>query len=394
MKIWFICHVLFAVVLPCVGQGNCSSLYNANWLWSGSDTSDLQLASLQIEFDSTGNYTIQQQDFRHWIGTQNITMSDRDGELIFYSNGCQVNTAEDELMVNGDSLNYGDVYEDLCNRTRPFYFSAQDMFSLPAGISSSDGCYFLFHKRSKFLFEPAFHLITDAILLTRICPEPMSGELIVTSKNEPVVLDTNIVSGNFTATRHADGKQWWVITADAIGNSFFTILIDSLGVKSVFNQTIGDTTSRSNSGGQAKFSPDGSKFAMFHSKSGGFLFDFDRWTGQLSNYQSFGPIDSNSIIGGCEFSPSGRFLYVNTSVRAYQYDLFASNIPESEVLIGTYDGFVSPFQTRFVHMERTPGNQIFMIAQSQVNVLHVIRQPDRKGEDCEFVTELANPHTV
>ncbi|RLD18478.1 MAG: hypothetical protein DRI69_10255 [Bacteroidetes bacterium] len=383
MKTWFIFHVLFTVVLSCIGQDNCSLRHDANWIWSGVDTSNLNEISLQIHFDSGNTSQINTVYRQLWIGDQNTTVSDSSGQLQFYSNGCQIHNANNTLMPNGDSLNFGNIFQTECVGERAAYIGSQGMFTIPVPYNKSS--YFIFHKRITYLLQPSFHLVVDAILLTEVSKISGVDSFEVVRKNVPVVLDTNIVSSNFSATRHADGQRWWVLSPDAYGNGYFIILIDSLGVEDVSIQFIGNATSPRNDAGQGKFSPDGSKFAMFHSKSGVFLFDFDRNTGTLSNYHTFGPIDSSVIIGGCEFSPSGQFLYINNFTELYQYDLMANDVASSEILIDTFEIFNSPFPTQFFHMERTPNGQIFMNSPNGVNVLHVIKNPDEGGKNCNFV---------
>ncbi|MFK7809794.1 MAG: hypothetical protein AB8F74_18450, partial [Saprospiraceae bacterium] len=44
----------------------------------------------------------------------NATMSDAEGNLIFYTNGCKIFNADHELMENGNNINAGEVNDIQC----------------------------------------------------------------------------------------------------------------------------------------------------------------------------------------------------------------------------------------------------------------------------------------
>ena len=60
------------------------------------------------------------------------------------------------------------------------------------------------------------------------------------------------------------------------------------------------------------------------------------------------------------------------------------DIQASRVLIGTYDGFLDPFQTNFWKMQLAPDCRIYMHSTSGNRSMHVIQYPDRKGLACDF----------
>lgn len=378
---YFLLLAILAIVLDTNAQDNCSRLHNANWIWMGSDTGTLQRTTVQITF-THDTFIVDTVGRSMEIGSQNAMVSDSAGNLLFYSNGCYIANAMDVAIQHSDTLNPGSIFNSTCKGREGSYIGSQGMIVL--NMPGTDSLFAVLHKKFEDVLIPSFHIITDRIFLTLVDPYKNSG--LVIEKNVSVVADTNIASSNFSATRHADGVSWWILTPDAYGNGFFRILFTSSGYSVQDKQYIGDVTLPEIDAGQAKFSPDGSKFARYHAKSGGQIFDFDRQTGLLSNPRSFGPVDSTVIIGGCEFSPSGRFLYVNTMVDVYQYDTNVPEIAESRVHLGHYDGYLTPRgrATRFYHMERTPNGQIFLNCPNGVNVLHVIKNPDAKGAASNF----------
>ncbi|MBK8722769.1 MAG: hypothetical protein IPL95_11015 [Saprospiraceae bacterium] len=58
-------------------------------------------------------------------------------------------------------------------------------------------------------------------------------------------------------------------------------------------------------------------------------FDFDRSTGELSN-PIYLDLQDSIQVGGCAFSPSGRFLYVSNTFKVFQFDLEQNNIQNTK----------------------------------------------------------------
>jgi hypothetical protein len=71
-----------------------------------------------------------------------LTVSDKEGNLIFFTNGIQVHDANDELMLGGDSLNAGQLaYENW----HTGYSAYEGIQALPIG----DDIYYLFRWCTK-----------------------------------------------------------------------------------------------------------------------------------------------------------------------------------------------------------------------------------------------------
>ena len=68
------------------------------------------------------------------------------------------------------------------------------------------------------------------------------------------------------------------------------------------------------------------------------LFDFDRETGLLSNYQHYAIEDSAIWAVGAAFSPNSRYLYLSSTFDVYQLDTEAPDIAASRQQISHYDG--------------------------------------------------------
>ncbi|WP_273446209.1 PKD domain-containing protein [Neolewinella agarilytica] len=114
------------------------------------------------------------------------------------------------------------------------------------------------------------------------------------------------------------------------------------------------------------------------------IFDFDRCKGQLSNHRQI-TISDNVGSGGVGVSPSSQFLYVSYSNYVFQYDLWAEDIFATKDTVAVYDGYQESnfFSTRFNLVQLAPNGKIYINSPSGVRTLHVIEQPDKRGDACD-----------
>jgi hypothetical protein len=201
----------------------------------------------------------------------------------------------------------------------------------------------------------------------------------VIAKNQLIIEDT-LQSGDLTAVKHANNTDWWVIVPKRISNEYYKILFTDMGIEQVIEQAIGDTTSYwGDGGGQAVFSPDGKLYARYTPPDDISLFDFDRSTGELSNYRHIPVSDGNAFVGGAAISPNSRYLYISAETKFFQFDLQAPDIAASEVLLGEYDGFQSPFATTFFSCQLAPDCKIYCTCSNSADRFHVVHYPDEPG---------------
>ncbi|MEZ4960706.1 MAG: T9SS type A sorting domain-containing protein [Saprospiraceae bacterium] len=209
-----------------------------------------------------------------------------------------------------------------------------------------------------------------------------NGDGEVIEKNVPVIVDT-LWPGYLSATKDANETDWWIIAAEYQTNQYYKLKLTANGVEVVGKQAIGDTLTDYVGQGQAVFSPDGSKYFFYDFFIGLLMFDFDRASGQLGNFQKLHVADT-LYFGGVAVSPNNRFLYVSNALYLYQFDLQASDIQASQVTIDTFDGFNSPFPANFFLMQLGPDCRIYMSTGNGTDRLHVINYPNLKGKDCGF----------
>lgn len=312
------------------------------------------------------------------LGSSNASICDAEGNLLFYTNGCYIANADNELMENGDGLNPGEVHDFQCMQN--YTAGAQSCLILPEPYNPNR--YYLFHKKIRYEYTPELIVISDNLLLTIIDMTLNSGAGAVIEKNQPLTQEPTVF-GQLTSVKHANGVDWWIIIPKAESNVYIQFLLTSNGIEGPFYQSIGSQCSFIGSGGgQAVFSPNGSKYIRYSSPDGLYIFDFNRTTGILSNFIHV-PFDT-TFAEGLAVSPNSKYLYVSTDTIIYQLDLLSNNIQSSKTIIGTYDNFLSPLPTTFFLSRLAPDCKIYINTFATVDVLHVIHNPDEPGLACNL----------
>ncbi|WP_035654693.1 T9SS type B sorting domain-containing protein [Flavobacterium saliperosum] len=203
-------------------------------------------------------------------------------------------------------------------------------------------------------------------------------------------------SEKITAVKNNNGSGFWVLTHFV--NKFYAFKIDNNGVDP--NPVISTTTPfvsingyRKNSIGYLKSSPNGRKIAIAHSQLGNItggteengqilLYDFDNTTGIVSNPIS---LVTGGSPYGIEFSADSRKLYAtnginnNLSSQLLQFDL--TTTPINQVLIDQYNSTAGALQLG-------PNKKIYRAnfsTQSNIDThLGVINNPEIAGPGCDY----------
>lgn len=333
---------------------------------------------------SEGNPSIAFQDLYSDMDNP-IIMSDENGILQWYTSGCDVITSEHTVMENGENLSPGNIHYQYCDDAGWGYLSYQGILGLP--WPDKPGQYLLMHNR----FFSLSHLDTFDILTTVIDMNANDGLGKVIDKNQ--FLFTGDLNHSFTTIRHANGRDWWIMTMDWYSNTFYYFLFDPDGLHGPWVQQPDDTVWDGIwQGGSymCSFSPDGSKFVRVVAGQPAefMIYDFDRCSGQLSNSRTISLTpDTLMYAGWACFSPNSRYLYLsNAGDRYYQYDTQAADLAGSKQLVGQYDGYVTVynFPASPYAMILGPDQRIYMTSGNGANLLHRIEYPDSAGVACSL----------
>lgn len=300
-------------------------------------------------------------------------LSDQNGQLLLYSNGCSIIGIEHEPIANGDTIGFGYVWESYCDVVS--YPGTQNNLILQFPGDSNRAIVFY-----KFTTEDFFN---NKLYYANIVFNEDFPKGVVTSKDHLLVDPGS--SALITATQHANGRDWWLILPDNATNRFYIMLLDPSGVAVVDTQAIGNPWEEREWASQAVFTPDGSKYIRANPWKGVDIFDFDRCTGTLSNPLESGPLSDPVRVGcGAGVSVDSRFLYVSNVTHLYQFDLWDPDILSTQILIDTFDGYINPFPTTFYQMLLAPDGKLYMFSTNGVKSIHVIHHSERSGVTCGF----------
>lgn len=361
---------------------NCFSQNRSNIWYIGAFNSDPQMRKIGIDF-STGiaDTFVFPRELSFFITDASIC--DTNGNMLLYTNGIWIANQHDEHMLNSTDFNPGystDYYGD------DGLGWSQAAIILPKPGSSDH--YLIFHvtgeeitKNGNYDVQP-LHFSASEVDMNL---DSGLGGVMPDKKNIHVIEDT-VSQGRITACKHANGRDWWVITHKYYSDVYYKILVTP-DTMLVTQQVIGGVFKSNDIDGMAVFSPDGLQYAHLNHYDTLEIYQFDRCTGDLSNTRTL--ILPTAGIGfsewtlGCSFSPNSRFLYVNTYTAVYQFDTWADSVQASMVKVADWDSSYLPVATWFFMEQLAPDNKIYIATYNGIFYMHVINSPDSLGVACD-----------
>jgi hypothetical protein len=317
--------------------------------------------------------------------TCNASICDTSGKLMFYTNGCDIAGSDDEILENGGVINPGDFRTLWCITFAEGHPGRQSEIILP--LPDSMGVYYLFHKR--FLTGTSYSPC-DMLFKSIVDMNLNNGKGSVVSKNIPLLADT-LSHTDLVAVKHANGKDWWLLTPRRNSNQFYIFKFTKDGIVDTMTQTIGVKVNPSGAAinedkGQMVFTPDGTKLIRTARYAPVMIYDFDRETGLFTNFDTIHFDYGDQYVGevGCAVSPSGQYLYLSCRTFMYQLDLWADDISASQVTVGEWDGFTTPIPTQFWTCQLAPDCKIYALAGGDTRYWHVIHNPNSPGPFCNL----------
>ncbi|HMZ74525.1 MAG TPA: PKD domain-containing protein [Saprospiraceae bacterium] len=315
------------------------------------------------------------------------SLCDSSGTLLMYTNGCAVFDATGNILPNGDSINYyvdggNNAWVPSCGKGEKGYPLYRGTRFVPL---FSHNRIFLLHTAAS---DEGNVFSYRYILYTEI--EKKEGVWTVVNKNI-LLHDKPKVGVRYDITKHANGRDWWLVAQNIGLHEYFVYLISPDGIKLQKTQNFPIPSAYTNT--NPTFSPDGSKFFQYTPaaiKGDSWLFDFDRITGTLSD-----PVivhHPKSMFGqssNAPFSPSGRFLYMCDVHHLYQVDLWDSDTLTNRDTISVWDGLVWPCKvqcrTSYYTLQPGPDGKIYCGSDGASSYFfHVIERPNEKGKACMF----------
>ncbi len=327
---------------------------------------------IRLDYSSTIKYFL-----------SNNAISDSNGKYLFSYNGYHIENYARKIMHNSDNLSESGSAES--GEVMP-----QAGLILP--FPDSENLYALFHVSSEYFYLNGDDLyLGGRNLYYSVIDMSKNGGLgSVVSKRNLMLTDT-LDFGKITATKHANGVDWWIIIPGGENDKFHRILFSSEGPKVLNAQQTGLKTIIGL--GQASFSNDGKFYANFSSaeKCYLYLYEFDRCMGLLFNPKDHIYEVSEPELGGIAFSPNSEILYLMAFTKIYQFDLTQEDIFNSKNLVAERNNFLDTLvlhnNTVYVphnfHLSQIgPDNKIYICPWPNIRVMSTIDNPDVLGTGC------------
>jgi PKD domain len=316
------------------------------------------------------------------IGT-NASICTKDGEIIMTTNGMQLYSNLFGSII--DTMAYG-YYWDYYAGSRPFgfpRFNAALILPLPNGL---DNQYSVLYHDAELEVETSFQF--TEILESRIALDH-TGFPSVVYQDSVIAPYHEFYHPAISATKHANGRDWWIIIFERSSDKYHRYLLDPEGIqyKGI------DSVSQFIESGLAfqNFSPSGNLYIRYDAitfDEGQYvsIFSFDRCEGKMNFLSKIHT--SAGLFAGAAVSPSEQFLYVDNKDTLWQFDLLASDIQASQILIDTNRGFKWPgwIIEGFGPLVNAPDGRIYLISSNgSSHSLSVIDRPDEPGTACRFL---------
>jgi gliding motility-associated-like protein len=304
------------------------------------------------------------------------TISDANGNLLFYTDGIKIWNHLHQLMPNGSGL-FGNVSSTQSAVIVPkigdplrYYVFTVDATSGPRGLTYS-----------------VVNMTLDG------------GNGDVELKN--ITLQLNVVE-KITAVRHCNNRDIWVMAHGSASDIYYSFLVTQTGISttpvishsgSVLPGLVPPSLIDSSSLGYLKASPNGKKIVAAHWTVGTEVSDFNNATGIVTNTIGlFVPSEGYRLPYGVEFSPNSSLVYTTVfytdpanAVKRnalLQYDVSlgtAAAIRASKQIISQTS---DPIQV-YAALQVAPDNKMYM-AKNIYKHVACINNPDIYGTGCNF----------
>lgn len=303
-------------------------------------------------------------------------ISDKEGKLLFYTDGETVWNKQHSIMDNGSQLKGN---KDLHNKNTSIVVPVEDL----------SGTYYLFTLA--YVFETPFggKILDSTIYYHIIEMNANSGLGKVASKNNQLApFECNTLA----AVKHANGRDTWVVSRNTKTYNMVAWLVSPCGIsKPVFSKTRGYNPIFINNAPNLLFSPNGKLATLlqleneaFGSDSYCYFYTFNDTAGQF--------LDKTLLIEASPFSyvfsSDSRFFYRGRGLME-QYDLEAGSdeaILASKINLWEEGKNVSIWSSVY-NSHITPDGRIFISISPSgevISSIYAIQYPNKQGLDAQL----------
>ncbi|MGH1338658.1 MAG: T9SS type B sorting domain-containing protein [Aureispira sp.] len=288
------------------------------------------------------------------------SMSDPNGNLLFYTDGRTVWNRNNDVMVNGGGLAGN--------------FSNSNILIIP---KPNDPTMY-------YIFIPDYQSSSRGLTYSEVDLSQNRSLGAVTRKNIRLMSGIQTTE-HITAIKHCDNINYWVMVKEWESNNYYSFFVTPTGIASIpFIQTIGQAHSAVNGGnanmiGNMRTNVAGTKMAINFYESQGFeTYDIDRRTSQLSN-PTYCAINQRPY--GLEFSPNGDYLYLTVDSSYQFHDLYQYDLTLSTPTAIVNTAYLVQRAGKDSNIRLGPDGKIYQTIIDS-SYLNAITQPNNKGIAC------------
>lgn len=318
-------------------------------------------------------------DFYTWRAA--ATLSSPTGRMMLHTNGFSISHPGYGIVPNGTGLiptpfgySYfydGNIYPQ-SSLLLPLPGDSTQVLMLNIGANTYD--------------EAMAYIGSTHIWLNRL--KEQDGQFVLIEKNKVILEDSLAISGLLTACKHANGRDWWVLTKKFNSSLYYRLLITPDTIK-IFTQHV-DGAETFEGGYGRFFSHDGTLFANYCNRGydGGVpgvgalrLFSFDRCTGLLQHQATIADPDLGEYPGlfGC-FSPTDKYFYFCNYRYVWRIPMQGNLQAGSVEVVATnpvyFDSIPPAIGHSFMAMEPSNDGKIYIGGGSGYQYYSIISNPE------------------
>ena len=312
------------------------------------------------------------------------SISDSNGDLLFYTDGSLVYNRMHNVMPNGSGL--------LGHNS-----STQSAVVIP---KPNDADIY-------YIFTVGSNQSPTGLKFSEVDMTLEGGLGDVTVKNSNLL---NQCSEKIAAVlKDCQSEAIWVVafaningSANTGFNTFHAFEVTDTGINTTAVVSNFPSMTITDARGYLKLSPDGTKLACANVDNGLFLFDFDTATGMVSNDLRLNVTGQNNQPYGLEFSPNSQVLYVNCSNDNFQNnpdnpDTHSSRLVQFDLSVPNIQGSQYRVDERNLYrggLQLGPDGKIYRALSATYNsgmsTLGVIHFPNELRAACDYEHNAVN----
>ena len=177
-----------------------------DYVWALGYNFTPKVAFNKIDFNDNKVKLLPEITFTDTIGflETNASICDKNGKLLFYTNGIDIRGRTNRIVNNSQDFNYQQGVVVLNGGFR----GLQNCMILPK--PQTEDTFFLFHKVTKTFYTPINRSLSDGMYITKIYAKDTVTNTIY---KQHKISDDTLNYNELTAVRHANGIDWWIINA-------------------------------------------------------------------------------------------------------------------------------------------------------------------------------------